>query len=158
MRLSLAVSGRPGPKGSVNAFCTRCAKRHLPPAVVVKEESEVGAAFRKLIARQCRDLGEMPLTGIETIATIFIDRQHEVRGGVTQLTYVPSSRTAWPIHRNSGDIEKHVRVLHDALQDAGVLADDCLVVHLDVWKLWANEEHPAGVNFTVRALDETDRR
>lgn len=156
--LLAAIPGRPGPKGSVRAVCVRCGQRRLPQKVVITEQSEVGIAFRKTIRRalaryEDHRFGSLP---IETVVTVYIERERQVKGGVTLETYVPTSSTPRPMHRNSGDIEKHVRVLHDALQDAGVLADDCLVTDLIARKRWATAEHPAGIEIEIRhaSLDD----
>jgi Holliday junction resolvase RusA-like endonuclease len=150
------ISGRPGPKGSVNAFCVRCAKRRLPSAVVVKEESEVGAAFRKAIARHLRQHGREPFTvATRTEATVYIERRRQVKAGVTLETFTPGSSTPKPIGHDSGDIEKHVRTLHDALQDVALLADDCIVTDLIFRKRWADQDHPPGIVIRISdALDE----
>lgn len=147
--LSVRVNATPGPKGSVAAFCTRCAARRLSQRVVVKEESDAGVAFRKQIARQVRSAGK-PFTGpIETRLTFYIPRQHQVKGGVVLDAYVPTSQAPVPVHRNSGDVEKLVRVVHDALQDALLLADDCLVWRTVSQKLWADADHPPGVEIEI---------
>jgi Holliday junction resolvase RusA-like endonuclease len=149
--LIVRVDGVPGPKGSVNAFCVRCAKKRLPPAVVIKEQSEVGAAFRKAIARELRNHPMQMITmPVKTRATFFIHRQRMVRAGVTSSQWVPSHRTIVPIHHGSGDVEKHTRTLHDALQDAGVLADDCIVSDIDHRKRWADDANPPGMVFEIR--------
>ena len=149
--LLAAIAGRPGPKGSLVPICLRCAKRKLPQQTILKEQSEVGMAFRKAIARYLKGHGRQPFMGAtETIVTVYIERQHMVKGGVKLEGYVPSSSTPRPIHRNSGDIEKHVRVLHDALQDVHLLADDSIVTDLIARKRWADEEHPAGIEIEIR--------
>jgi Holliday junction resolvase RusA-like endonuclease len=87
---------------------------------------------------------------VKTRATFFIHRQRMVRAGVTSSQWVPSHRTIVPIHHGSGDVEKHTRTLHDALQDAGVLADDCIVSDIDHRKRWADDANPPGVVFEIR--------
>jgi Holliday junction resolvase RusA-like endonuclease len=154
--LLAVISGRPGPKGSVKAFCLRCAKRHLPQQVVVKEESEVGVAFRKTIVKALKNhtLERFDGVAVETIATVYIQRRRQVKDGVVLDTFTPGSSTPLPIGHDSGDVEKHVRVLHDALQEVGVLADDCIVTDLRFRKRWADQDHPAGIEIEIReALD-----
>lgn len=158
MRTLLAViPGRPGPKGSVNAFCQRCARKHLPQRIVVKEESEVGAAFRKTMARFLKGHSVECLrdVAVETIGTVYVRRRRAVRNGVEAGEWIPSHRSARPITKDTGDVEKHVRNLHDALQDAAVLADDCLVTDLHFRKRWADQDHPEGIEIEIReALDD----
>jgi len=153
------VNGVPGPKGSVNAFCVRCAKKRLKPMVIVKEESEVGVLFRKVVAREARHIfvGSGTITGpVITRATFYIHRQKVVRAGVEIDRWVPSHESIVPVHHGSGDIEKHVRTIHDAFQDAGVLADDCQVSDLDVCKRWATAAHPPGVAIEISEMTEED--
>lgn len=146
------VSGRPGPKGSVTAYCVRCANRKLPQQINVREQSKVGEVWRKVIAKALRRPkaeAEMRSTETRTTAMIYIDRKRQVRGGVELDSFVPSSMTPAPISQQSGDIEKHVRTLHDALMDALVLADDSVVTTLVVGKRWADEGHPAGIEIVI---------
>jgi Holliday junction resolvase RusA-like endonuclease len=152
--LIASVEGVPGPKGSVNAFCVRCTKRRLPPAVVVKEQSDAGVLFRKVIARELR---RHPLraveTAIETRMTFYVHRQQIVRAGLSLAEWVPSHRSPVPIHRNSGDVEKHVRTVHDALMDAGVIQDDSQVSDLWARKRWADEINRPGLIIEIREVE-----
>jgi Holliday junction resolvase RusA-like endonuclease len=146
------VTGRPGPKGSVTPYCVRCANRRLPQNIAVREQSKVGEVWRKVITKALRPpkAQAQPRTiQTRTTAMIYIDRKRQVRGGVELESYVPSSMTAAPLHQGTGDIEKHVRTLHDALQDALVLANDSIVTTLVVGKRWADEQHPAGVEILI---------
>lgn len=148
------VDGIPGPKGSVNAFCLRCAKQRIPQSIVVKEQSEVGAAFRKTIAREIKHhlAGRTePFSGdIETRLTFFIHRQRRVKAGVELEEWVPSHAGPRPTFRKSGDVEKHARNVHDALMDAGLIEDDDQVWRTVVEKRWATEQDPPGVVVEVR--------
>ena len=148
--LKATIPGRPGPKGSTVSFCLRCAHKHLPQQIATKEQSKVGEAFRRVIAKALRrPKGSERTTATQTVAWVYIERQKQVRGGVALDTYVPSSMTPAPISQQSGDIEKHARNLHDALQDAHILADDAIVTDLIIRKRWATEEHPAGIEIEI---------
>lgn len=144
--LSARVDGIPGPKGSLTAFCMAACCRGRRPQVVVKEQSEVGAAFRKLVARKLKLLKwEKPIEGpISTIITVYVPRKYSKDGKVW-----PSHDTAYPVHRNSGDIEKHARTVHDALMDAGIIADDSQVWFTTLCKKWADAENPPGVEVMI---------
>lgn len=146
------VDGIPGPKGSVVSFCRRCAKYNYAQQIVTREESETGVRFRKLVARQLKvGRGQIAFTGpVETRLTFFIARRRKVVKGVELDEWVPSHQTPVPVHHGSGDVEKHVRTIHDALKDAGVLADDALVWRTVSEKLWATEQDPPGVHIEVR--------
>lgn len=146
------VDGTPGPKGSLNGFCQRCAKFGYKQMIVMKEQSEVGVRFRKLVARQLKvGQGQLAFAGpVQTNLTFWIKRQRKVKNGVELDEWVPTHQSPVPVHHGSGDVEKHVRVIHDALKDAGVLADDALVWRTVAEKLWADEEHAPGVMIEVR--------
>ncbi len=158
MLAAVTVQGVPGPKGSVNAFCTRCAKRGYGQSVVVKEQSETGVSFRKLVARQ---LG-LQLPGwapayagpIETRLTFYIERKFVVRNAVQTDRILPSHSGQRPTHRNSGDVEKHVRTIHDALMDANIILDDSQVWRTVAEKLWAEPGTLPGVTIEILALEE----
>lgn len=48
------------------------------------------------------------------------------------------TRRTFPITRASGDVDKHARLILDALTDAGMIHDDSQVVHLSVHKDYAD--------------------
>lgn len=58
-------------------------------------------------------------------------------------------RITRPATRSSGDADKQARNVLDALEDAGVVADDAQVVTLIVRKVFASPENPAGARITV---------
>ena len=47
-----------------------------------------------------------------------------------------SSKDKAPITRTSGDIDKHLRCILDALQDADLIADDARIIRAIVEKTW----------------------
>lgn len=47
----------------------------------------------------------------------------------------PKRRPCWPVTRSSGDVDKLVRAVFDALTDAGVWRDDAQVVEVGARKL-----------------------
>lgn len=51
----------------------------------------------------------------------------------------PKRRQTWPMTRSSGDVDKHCRLLLDALQAAGVVVDDAQVVELCACKRFVGE-------------------
>lgn len=154
------VNGTPGPKGSVSAFCTRCARRNLRPAVAIKEDSKVGAGFRLAVARQLKAgsfhgmISDRPYTGpVETRLIFYIQRRRAVRGGVETDQWLPSHSGPYPTYQKSGDIEKHVRTVHDALMDAGVILDDSQVWRVVAEKRWADEKNEPGVVIEIRTIE-----
>lgn len=59
----------------------------------------------------------------------------------------------WPVvnagANASGDLDKLTRNLLDAMQDAGLITDDCMVVELKVIKLWSTEYVKPGIVVAV---------
>jgi crossover junction endodeoxyribonuclease RusA len=67
----------------------------------------------------------------------------------------PKCRRVWPTTRSSGDVDKLVRAVFDALTDAGVWRDDSQVVRLTASKVHVGDPwslHIPGACFTVRAV------
>jgi Holliday junction resolvase RusA-like endonuclease len=156
--ISVRVDGAPGPKGSINAFCVRCAQKRLPQKVVIKEESEVGILFRKLIKRMVVALlhkgkvKEKYTGAVETVVTFYIERHKVIKNGVETDEWWPSHSGPLPIHQQSGDTEKHVRTLHDALQDAGLFLNDSQVTDVRARKRWADADNPPGAVIEVHEV------
>lgn len=67
----------------------------------------------------------------------------------------PKSRPCWPTTRSSGDLDKLVRAVFDALTDAGVWRDDAQVVRVQAQKLHVGDPlslRIPGACVTVRAV------
>lgn len=72
---------------------------------------------------------------------------------VTAIFYLPkakSMRAEYPINQRSGDLDKYLRALLDAITKAGAWVDDSLVVEVEAYKLYASGE--PGVAVTVKSL------
>ena len=61
----------------------------------------------------------------------------------------PKTRRIWPVTRSSGDVDKHARLILDALTDVGVWADDAQVVHLVVYKDYADPATATGAGAII---------
>lgn len=66
----------------------------------------------------------------------------------------PSAQVlSWPVVNAgvnaSGDLDKLTRNLLDAMQDAGLIMDDCMVIELRVIKIWATEHVKPGIVVAV---------
>jgi Holliday junction resolvase RusA-like endonuclease len=59
------------------------------------------------------------------------------------------TRPAYPTRLRDGDIDKHSRLVLDALKTGGAYRDDSLVVALSVVQIWAGDDIPPGVNIEV---------
>jgi len=114
MSLTLTVYGRPAPKGSMRA---------LGPGRMIESNTNV-APWRAAI---CAEALAQPVRHLDGPLAVRIT-----------LT-VPKPKTtkdSGPITRSSGDVDKHLRCVLDALQDADLIADDARVVSATVSKVW----------------------
>jgi Holliday junction resolvase RusA-like endonuclease len=69
---------------------------------------------------------------------------------------LPKRRRVWPIGARSGDVDKYLRCLGDAI--TGVLIDDdSRIVHVhDLTKDYANPGAQPGVVFTIEEINDHD--
>lgn len=114
MSVTLTVYGRPAPKGSMRA---------LGPGRMIEGNANV-APWRAAI---CAEALAQPVRGM--------DGPLYVRVTLT-VPKPKSTRDSAPITRSSGDVDKHLRCVLDALQDADLIADDARVVSALVEKVW----------------------
>lgn len=65
-----------------------------------------------------------------------------------------AQQLCWPVLNAgvnaSGDLDKLTRNLLDAMQESRMIVDDCMVVRLDVKKMWANDLYEPGMFVVVR--------
>ncbi len=70
--------------------------------------------------------------------------------------YLPRPKTAknrvWPHTRSSGDVDKLCRNILDALDDAGILADDSQVVNLHASKAYEDNQNKPGCVIRVSGV------
>lgn len=120
--LTMFVPGRPRPKGS-----KRIARGRLIESSRGLRQWREALALAALAARQDAG-GEWPITDAAKVGMVFY---------VRRITSKP-------------DIDKLARAVLDALVEAGILADDSIVVHLEVWKWTAGDSEGEGVSVRVR--------
>lgn len=92
-----------------------------------------------------------PMAGAVSVNIDFrFERPKSHYGTGRNATLLKDSAPDYPISKNVGDIEKLVRSTHDALTTAGIWQDDCLVVHTDIWKVYAAAGARPGARIIVR--------
>ena len=96
------------------------------------------AGYRRLAARLLRlqHMGKPPLAGPVKLGLLF----YRVRP--------KSNRSEWPTVRP--DLDNYVKMLCDALMDAGILADDSQICSLGAGKFWTTDK--PGVEVVLEAL------
>lgn len=121
------LAGTPRTKGSM-----KCVGRRGKVAHVVVEDNKASTPYRERLAhaaRQATQRGEkgQPI-GVEVTSTIPRPAAHYGTG--RNADQLKASAPAYPIGHNTGDVDKLARLVLDALQDSGILPDDCQVVEL----------------------------
>lgn len=121
MTLTITVHGQPKPKGSM---------RHVGKGRMV-EQLDGSPPWREAVKHAARGVVRFmaPLDGPLAIDLIVTVRKP------------PSApkRRRWPATQSSGDIDKHLRNVLDALDDAGVMTDDSRFVEARVRKCFPGE-------------------
>jgi Holliday junction resolvase RusA-like endonuclease len=163
MRLSFFVPGKPKAQGSMAAFA-------LPPVVkairalassgrwdavygvinkyiVVKQNDKV-KAWRNVVSAVAKKAmnGQRPIEGPVWIKTVFHlkrPKNHYRTGKFSHL--LRDDAPKYPINKGTGDADKHLRSVLDALTDI-VYVDDCQVVYPVSPKIYAETE---GVHVTL---------
>lgn len=145
------VFGEPAPKGSlagrclthpkVGQVCARAAR------VILNEDTNRGRPWRRAIEKAApvhiteRADRYQPLAIDLTFA---VTRTPAAVGRAS-----PTTRSAQGV---GGDLDKMVRLVLDALESCKVLADDAQVVHIDAWKVYADERYTRWHAFDDRRL------
>lgn len=125
------VPGKPLPKGSL---------RHIGNGRMI-EQTKVKDWMKDIRNHIEEHVTEVPLfsTPVSAIISFRFPRP------------VAAKNRLYPHMRSVGDIDKLCRAALDALQPS-VLADDSLVVYLSAFKMYEDDEHPAGMEITVQDL------
>lgn len=138
-RVTVIVAGVPVTQGSTKAFVV--AGR---PRVTHSNGPKIDIWRRSIVDAVHRQLGEELelMTGPLRLSAAF---------RLPRPAKLPKKRT-WPIGARSGDSDKLLRALGDAI--TGVLIpDDSLIVDARVTKDWANPGAQPGVVFTVETVE-----
>lgn len=145
--LSLFVQGRPRTKGSLKPIVD-WKKR----TVRLVEDHAHSAPWRKDMQRDIvRKIREGVIPGekfepysgpIKVTATFYFERN----GPTAQTLPFPTLNAG---ENANGDLDKLIRNLLDAMEGCGLIANDCMVVDLNVRKRWSPTNLPPGVQFSV---------
>lgn len=129
------IPGHPAPKGSLKCIGGKGGGHRLI------EDNKRTKPWRDTIAKALRakwptgqQAADRQAVGAEI--TFTIDRSTSHYGTGRNATTLKESAPRYPTGHNTGDLDKHARLVCDALQDAGVLPDDCIVVELNLRKAY----------------------
>lgn len=135
--LEIFVPGRPRTKGSLKVITPRGRK----PILI--EDHKHSAPWRKAMAAEIRKAGVETQTDAVAITAMFLFE----RIGAT------AANLRWPTVNSgvnaNGDIDKLIRNLLDAMQDSGLVKDDCQVVSESSTKRWALSSESPGLHLKV---------
>jgi len=134
---------------------TQGSKRHVGKGIMVEASTRTRpwretVKYAALEAMNGRHRIETPVT----VTAIFtFDRpQAHYRTGIHATELRPGA-PLFPATRDSGDIDKLLRAVLDAIVDGGVIRDDSLIVLVNARKVWAGWTLAIpGVRITVQAL------
>lgn len=135
-QLNVWVAGKPRPKGSWRAIKGKHGKVVMLPSnpdakVWEKRVQDAASAIYHAEGERAPMAGEIFVN-----ARFYISRPKSHYRASGELK--PIIRELGPITRGTGDVDKLPRAILDALQKAGVFADDSQVTDLISRKRWAN--------------------
>lgn len=122
---TLTVWGDPVPKGSMHCIGKRGRVNH----VLIDNQADELRKWQPKITRAGEDAlarrqgVPLPDGPIDVALTVTVARP-------ATISY---AERPWPTKRSAGDIDKLQRAVYDALQNSGLIKDDALIVHCDVW-------------------------
>jgi Holliday junction resolvase RusA-like endonuclease len=140
------IVGKPVPKGRPRSRITtpkgRASFVHVyTDKVTVGWEEHVSTC----IQTQIRELGRRDITLPFAGRVLITLRVNLRRPKSTPKTVL------WPTKSRS-DVDNLAKAILDAAQNAGVIANDCLVTDLYVCKRFADEDHPEGVELDLTGI------
>lgn len=149
--LRLRVIGTPEPQGSGKIVPLRKVPltvhtfRELLTSVAITSDNADLKAWRRTIARAAKDamLGDKPHVGPVAVEVTFY---------LPPPKKIPAERGGYPINRGSGDCDKYLRALLDALTDGRVYDDDAQVIDTTARKRYAETPAHARAEILVRPI------
>lgn len=143
--IAMRVLGHPAPQGS---------KRHVGRGIMV-EASKAVTPWREAVVTECKRhqvAGLMIDAPVDVFLSFYFPRP---AGHYAASGEVKASAPKYPSRRSVGDLDKLVRSTLDALVQASVIADDCLVVDLTARKRYATIANPRGAVIRLHPIGET---
>jgi Holliday junction resolvase RusA-like endonuclease len=142
--------GRPRTKGSLKVYCTK----NRAHSIHLEEETKDSGLWRRQVAvaaQKSMKAAHGKLVNyagaVEVRVTFIFERTRGVDG-----LWWPSHSTPFPTDVKLGDLDKLMRNLGDALEDAHVLANDSYIVTTWMHKRWAVDGEAPGLIAEVWTL------
>jgi Holliday junction resolvase RusA-like endonuclease len=140
--ITITVHGRPAPQGSKRAFAIRKGGVPTGKVAVIESSHDRVKSWRQAVVEAALNARQSspPLTGPLSVSAVFTmprPKGHYRTGKLSHLI-----RDSAPCHPASmPDLSKLLRSTEDALTDAGIWADDSLVVNYTLLaKVYAGED------------------
>lgn len=126
--ITLRLHGHPAPKGSLRCIGARGKVKHQ-----LIEDERVGqkqwrAAITKLAGEAVQRADQYQALGVDVTFTLARPADHY--GSGCNAGRLNSRAPMWPTKQNTGDTDKLLRLVSDALQDSGLIVDDSQVVEV----------------------------
>lgn len=156
----ITVHGTPAPQGSKRAFAGKDGKVHVIESSHDRVKSWRQAVLEEAIeacsylAAPTTDggLNRGPLDGpLAVEMTFYLRRPKGHYGSGKNATVLKPSAPRRPARMP--DLSKLIRSTEDALSDAGLWADDALVVDITAAKHW-DDARPPGAHITIREVEQ----
>lgn len=129
----IVIPGDPAPKGSMKCVGGSKGRGHR-----LIEDNARTKPWRDKVATACRDRLTAYTAGVGqpvgAEVTFTLNRPAGHYGTGRNARTLRAAAPAYPVGHNTGDLDKLVRLILDALQDPGTLPDDCAVVDVTARK------------------------
>lgn len=139
MAVTLTIPGTPKPKGSLKCLGRVGKVPHQLTEDYRPGQKEWRDRIADTVRRKVRTRYEHGIpVGVEVTFTLPRPKHHY---GTGRNANVLKERFAWepPTNQGTGDVDKMLRLLLDALQDGGLLANDAQVVDTRAVKVYVND-------------------
>lgn len=134
MSVRIVIPGTPASKGSMKCIGRRGKVAHV--LIESVDNAEWRAAVSTWAGRKLTPFAAREPVGLEMTFTLNRPKWHYGTG--RNAGTLKDSAPAFPVGHNTGDLDKLVRLINDALQDAKVLPDDCQVIETTARKVYVS--------------------
>ena len=146
--MRIRVFGTPIPQGSMSAFAIRKGGEYTGRTAVTSDNPRL-RAWRAAVTQAAREVSRTPGpvwpegVPVQLAATFFMPRPKSHYGTGRNAAVLKPSAPAWPVGVKDGDYDKLLRAVGDALQDAGIVANDSQFVGgPGGWRVYADYDQP----------------
>lgn len=137
----LDIIGHPAPKGSLKCIGRNGHHQLIEDNTRTKEwRAEISTHAKRLLNTPDKRADKHQPIGVEVTFSLERPKGHHRTGA--RAHQLVDSAPQYPVTRSSYDVDKLLRLVLDALQDAGVLHDDAAVVEVTTRKFYLGGDVP----------------